>query len=442
MEPLKIKISDSAVLMAVNTDKFKKNLLSMSVFLPVGSGTTPCDLLFPGVLLRGTSTYPTNADVKRRLEELYAARINVNGGYYGDSLATGFLAEFLNDGAVGGGFPILQGVIDILSDIWHRPATDAGGLLRADEVRMAKNSLIDTIRSEINNTALYATNRTRELMCPGEPYGYSVTEDEVNAVTAAGLTERYRYVRDSSYVTFSYIGSRPAEEVAALLRAAFPAAPDCRDGNGDGNGIKKPAVKATEPAEPVLREVRMPVTQGKLTMGFTSGGVVIDDSDDYYAMCLFADVFGGLPSSKLFMNVRERLGLCYYCGAYYENYKGIIYVSSGIDTANKDAVKNEVLRQLEAMQNGQISNAELEAAALSVCNSYRQIEDNPFSMLSFCFGRLTLGLDCSPEAFVKRIMSVKIPDIVKAAGRVKLKAVYFLAGTDASGAGGKEGSDE
>jgi predicted Zn-dependent peptidase len=237
----------------------------------------------------------------------------------------------------------------------------------------------------------------------------------------------------SSFLTFFYIGPRPAEEVASLLKATFPAAPNCRGGR------QKPAAVATKPAQPVYKEVPMPVSQGKLIMGFTAGEIVISDNPDYYAMCLFAEVFGGTPSSKLFMNVRERLSLCYYCGAYFENYKGIIYVSSGIDTKNRSAAESEVLHQLEEMKKGNISTAELSSAALSMCNSYRKIEDNPFSILSFCFGRLTLGLDISQEAFIERIMSVSTADVAKAARLVELKAVYFLAGNDS---GGKDGSDE
>ena len=78
-------------------------------------------------------------------------------------------------------------------------------------------------------------------------------------------------------------------------------------------------------------------------MGFTAGGMVFSDIPDYYAMCLATEIFGGTTSSKLFVNLRERLSLCYYCGAYYENLKGIIYVSSGIDTQSKEAARAEVL---------------------------------------------------------------------------------------------------
>jgi predicted Zn-dependent peptidase len=47
--------------------------------------------------------------------------------------------------------------------------------------------------------------------------------------------------------------------------------------------------------------------------------------------------------------------------------------------------------------------------------------------LSFCSGRALLGLDCSPENFIKKIKRVTLEDIKKAAGKITLKSEFFLA---------------
>ena len=41
-----------------------------------------------------------------------------------------------------------------------------------------------------------------------------------------------------------------------------------------------------------------------------------------------AALFGGTPNSKLFLNVREKLSLCYYCSASYNSMKGIMLVQA------------------------------------------------------------------------------------------------------------------
>lgn len=436
MHPTEIKISDTARLWAVKTHKFKKNLLFLATFLPLGGENTPADLLFPGILLRGTAGYPTNADIKRRLEELYAARLGVSGGYYGDSLLCGFSAEFLSSSAAGADFSILASVIGLMGEVWHSPATDERGLLRPEEVRLAKQARRDQIRAEINNTSAYAARRCRELLCAGEPYGYSVTEDEIMALSPEIITSRYIEVRETSRLNFFYVGQEEPEAVADLLSAAFPPAPRPAGGS-------LPRLSPTPPVPPgsprLERGSVMPVSQSKLVMGFTCGGALMDDSRDYYAMCLMSDVLGESPVSKLFVNLRERMSLCYSVGSYYESLKGVLYISSGIDRGKRGAALEEALRCLEDIRRGVISSDELKAAKLSNVNDCRQIEDSPYSILSFCFGRAVRGLDCGIEHFLNNIESLEAGDIAAAARRVELKAVYFLEG---EGSGGEEEDED
>jgi predicted Zn-dependent peptidase len=84
---------------------------------------------------------------------------------------------------------------------------------------------------------------------------------------------------------------------------------------------------------------------------------------NYYAAILFNEIFGGSPASKLFMNVRERLSLCYYCSSHYDSYFGNMTVSSGVDGANAELAKREILAQLEDMKAGKISDVEFSAAS-------------------------------------------------------------------------------
>ena len=100
----------------------------------------------------------------------------------------------------------------------------------------------------------------------------------------------------------------------------------------------------------------MEVTQGKLSMGFSCG------SDDMPALLLGNTLFGGSSNSKLFLNVREKLSLCYYASSMYHRQKGIITVSSGIEFQNYQRAYDEILSQLAAVQNGELEEWELASA--------------------------------------------------------------------------------
>ena len=79
------------------------------------------------------------------------------------------------------------------------------------------------------------------------------------------------------------------------------------------------------------------------------------------ALMVCNSLFGGGLTCKLFQNVRERLSLCYYVSSMVYGAKGIVMVSSGIDTSNYTLAKDEILRQLEACQAGDITPEELTA---------------------------------------------------------------------------------
>ena len=91
-------------------------------------------------------------------------------------------------------------------------------------------------------------------------------------------------------------------------------------------------------------------------------------------------VFGGGLTSKLFLHVREKLSLCYYASSSVYGAKGILTVSSGIETCNYQQAKEEILRQLAACQAGEITQEELQAAQEAICSGLRTIPDAPGRM--------------------------------------------------------------
>ena len=102
-----------------------------------------------------------------------------------------------------------------------------------------------------------------------------------------------------------------------------------------------------------MREITetMDVTQAKLAMGYRAA------SEDTPALLLANLIFGGYSNSKLFLNVREKLSLCYYASSGYHRSKGIITVSSGIEAQNYEVARREIAAQLEAVTPERVAEA-------------------------------------------------------------------------------------
>ena len=141
-------------------------------------------------------------------------------------------------------------------------------------------------------------------------------------------------------------------------------------------------------------------------------------------------VLGGTPSSKLFLNVREKLSLCYYCASRYDWNKGIVLIESGVETENIDRAKTEILGQLDEIRAGNVTEEELLAAKLSICNSYRTVGDYLGGLENWYVSQAFCEKIQSPEEAAEEISSVTMEQVVQAANRVVLDTVYRMVGKE------------
>jgi predicted Zn-dependent peptidase len=174
-------------------------------------------------------------------------------------------------------------------------------------------------------------------------------------------------------------------------------------------------------------EEALDVGQGHLLLGFRTG-ISLGDKE-FYACTLFNELLGTSPVSKLFMNVRERLSLCYSCNSVYNIYKGTLTVSCGLDNENRARAEEEILRQIRAIADGEITDEEWLAAKKSLQNAYRQLEDSPAALESFYFGRALAGVKSSPEACRAGFAAVEREDVIAVAKRLCPDTVFFLRAT-------------
>ncbi len=434
MIPQKRVISPSLTLDAVQTDRFKTETLSVSIAVPMSRDLTPVQVLVLSILKRGTEKFPTQRDINRRLDELYAAGIGIRTDRYGNTNLLGFYAELLSEEYADRKTDIFDGALDVILQMLFCPLTDSNGHFLAHYIESEKDNLCDAIEAQINNPRSYAAARCREIMFEGDDYGAPIlgTVEQIRSVTPEELTEAYQsLIRDHAFRVF-YLGSKSADEVSSRIEKKLLS---YISGNDSQCKTVGSCVKTIRKVKRVEQE--MPLSQGKLVMGFRTGIHVFDG--EFYPMLVFLDIYGASPISKLFMNVRERLGLCYYCSATYDIYKGVMFVSSGVAPQTREKAESEILAQLEEICRGNISKSEFEAAKKSILGSYRSISDMPSTLESYYTGRDLFGVRCTVEEFMKNIERVTVDQVIEVARKVSLDTVYFLSGGNSTG---KENEDE
>lgn len=147
-------------------------------------------------------------------------------------------------------------------------------------------------------------------------------------------------------------------------------------------------------------------------------------------MTVLNALFGGTTMSRLFLNVREKLSLCYYASSTLEKMKGLLLVSSGIEFDKYDTAREEILAQLESIRRGEIEDWELEGTRSILVNGHRSTLDDQGRLEEFWLGQSAAGLDIGIEELVEGIRRVTREQVAAAAQKLELDTIYFLRGRE------------
>ena len=420
MNEYRKEIMRNVYLTVLPARKFKTNCLSAQFVTALSRETASYNALLPSVLNRGTMRYPDMESLSAAMDTLYGTTVSTTIRKNGERQCVGFVASCIDDRFALGGEKLLEPMADLVGELLLDPVTRGGRYLK-EYVDGEKVNLMDSIRAIRNDKRDWANLRLLQEMCADEPYGVSRLGDEetVRKITNHTLYRHAQQMMSAARLELLYCGSADARRVEDAVGRAFATLP-----RGPVEELPEMQIFSA-PETPRFITEEMDVTQGKLSMGFRCG------SDDVPAMVLANLIFGGSSNSKLFMNVREKLSLCYYASSSYARSKKILTVSSGIETKDYDRTLEEILHQLRLVQEGQWEDWELDGARSTVLNSLRSVADSQGALENFYMSRAAVDLRETPEELMQSLMTVTPERIREAAESIQLDTVYFLRGKEA-----------
>lgn len=399
--------------------RFKQGALSVQFLRPMCKEEAALNALLPAVLLRGTEKHPDLRAITLRLDELYGAAVGALVRRIGDHQATGLYCSFMEDKFALPGEEILRPMVTFLEELLLRPVTKRGAFSR-EYVESEKTNLISTIQSEINDKRNYAAAQLLKIMCRRDSFGLPRlgSVKEVKAITAKALYRHYLQVLETSPLEIFYVGSADSRVLSDLFREMF--------GKIRRDPAALPPQTPFRPCEKSEKEEEMDISQAKLCLGFHTP--ITNCDDRFAAMQVLNTLFGSGMTSKLFMNVREKLSLCYAIGSSYYGAKGILTVSAGIDTEKEAVVREEIFRQLEACRTGDITREELDAAKAAILSSLRTVYDSPGAIENYHSTAALSGFSLTTEEYAARVSAVTVGDVCAAASSLTYHTGFFLKG--------------
>lgn len=401
---------------SVKTDKFKTCRVNISLAMPLDKNASSRAIL-PFMFSRRCAKYPDYTSLNRVLDELYGAAVSAGVLKRGEAQVISFSMSAIDDRFALDGDKVALECTKLLADMIFDPLTE-GESFPEDIIEQEKRLLVEAIENEQNDKRRYAMLRCEQLMFADEAYGVNRfgSVEDVKALTPDVVYAAWRDVLQKATVQITMVSSMDPQPIVDLIREKFSEI--------ERHPVEIKTLFVSGLPKPEYISESMPLKQGKLVMGFRTG--MRSEDDMMPAMKVAVDIFGGGTYSKLFSVVREKMSLCYYCSAALFNSKGIVMVQSGIEDANEEKAKNEIINQLRLTAEGEFTDEDFSSSIKSLTDSILGNSDTPEEITAWYASQILRNELKAPETYAKEIGSVDRAEVVRAAKTIMLDTIFML----------------
>jgi predicted Zn-dependent peptidase len=310
--------------------------------------------------------------------------------------------------------PHLELVVDVLADILRRP------LLAPEEMEKERGVVLEELASVADSPPQLVDVLIDRTLWPDQPLGRDVagTPETVSAMSREMVREYIarQYVANNAVVSIA--GAVTHEEVLALVSREMG---DWQRGvpvgwfpGVDAQGGPRVAVgfKRTEQAHICLAVPGVPI-----------------DHPDRAALDLLSVLLGEGMSSRLFLELRERLGLCYDIHSYTSHYldTGSLTIYAAVDPKNAARSLQVLMSELRRLHEGVPEDELTRAKELTKGRFYLRMEDTRSVSGWNGAQELLTGKVRSVDEVVERVERLTAADVTRVADRLLVREALNLA---------------
>lgn len=303
--------------------------------------------------------------------------------------------------------------LDVLFDIISNSKLDPA------DVERERMVILEELRMYQDQPQDYVQNLFEELIWPGHPLGRDIagTEESVSRLTREDILE----YADAHYrlpnLVIGAAGSLSEEKTLSLVAPRLTLPPGL-------DGAQPPA--APGPLQSARVQVRRRNTeQAHICLGVRAFSYV---HPDRYTLDLLNTVLGEGMSSRLFLNIRERLGLAYDVHSFTQKHRDTGYIGVYIGVEPKKAVDavNAVMSELRKLNESDVTPEELDRAKEFTKGRLRlELETTNGVAFWLTYQELLLGEIKTIEEELELVDAVTAADIRRVANDVLMAPVQM-----------------
>ncbi len=309
-------------------------------------------------MFKGTAKRPSTMDISKELDGVGADYNAFTGkdhtGYY-------IKADSRH----------LSLAIEMLSDMLHNSKFDP------EEVNRERGVIIEEIKMYEENPLMHIEDVFESLIFKDTVLGREIAGPKINIknISRDALYNYYQKYYYSGNLVLSLAGNFKTKEAVALINHFFPV-------KKSKKRVKISPVKKSLQKSSQVQIVNRPLEQVQMMLGWTS---VSKKDKKFLALQMLANILGGNMSSRLFLQIRERRGLCYSIRASVNGYEDIsnFAISAGLNKDKIEEAIQAIREEIDKIKNEGISAEELAQAKENIRGRLILRLENPSAYLAF-----------------------------------------------------------
>jgi len=298
----------------------------------------------------------------------------------------------------------VERAMEVLGELIVRPRLDER------DIESERAVIIEEIRSYLDDPSEYCQILFQTAMFGDGPLGREICGEEadVRALPSSAIHDFWRMSYRPTNTVVAVVGDIAHDRATGLTASAF----------GTGDGVVPDFAAAPQlPAGPRVRTGKRDTSQAQLCLGVPA---LPRDHPDSWTLAVLNAVLGDGMSSRLFLSVREELGLAYDVSSGLVDYAdaGALEISAGVDPAGLPAALEAILVELVRLRDEVVPGPELEKAKRYLAGGLELRMDDTRHVASWIGGQ---------EALHDRVLD--LDEALAAVEAVGSDAIHRLAGT-------------
>jgi len=414
-----MEITKGVRLHFIQSEKFKTNKIRVRFSAPMSKETVAGRVLTASMLETVNAVYPTSQAFRERLANLYGADYSTSLSRRGLVHYLDINLSFVRDKFLSRKNVLTDAMLDFLKASLFSPLVSQDAF---DEsaFEIEKKNILNDLEAEIENHFYHAHRELDKLFYEEEEMQMPRvgTIELIQKETAASSFAAFQEMLQENQIDFFFIGDFNEVAVREKIQS-FNFAPRQQElqlvYQQEYSNVLREGLEQKDVHQSIIElAYHFPIQYGE---------------SEHLPLVVLNALLGGFAHSKLFVNLREREGLAYTISSNFDIFSGMMRIYAGIDRSNRTRTVALINRQILDLKRGNFSQEELNQTKKMLRNSVLLAQDRQNTILERAYMASVLGNKfLSLEAWLEALEQVHKDDIIKAAGLLKLQAIYFMEG--------------